>query len=305
MEVKEWNYEEFPEFLEEVEGVSRLKTSGEEIGIHYEHDVEYANMEGVVLHLQILRPFSRNNKTPVLPCVVYVQGSAWMEQYVYGNIPMISKLAEYGYVVAIVEYRHSGIAPFPAQAIDARNAIRFMRMNAEKYSIDPEKIIVAGDSSGGHTAMFAGIIHDDETEHNLFPGVSAEVSGIINLYGSVSVMMEDSNPTTLNHHLPDSPEGMEMGGVNLREHPDLCRKLSVECNIDKSTEIAPVLIFHGTKDRIVNTRQSVNLYRHLKELQKDVTLYLIEGADHGGAEFWTSQTISIMDEFIKNVCCVL
>lgn len=237
MEVKKWSYEEFPEFLEEVEGVTRLKTSGDEPGIFYEHDIEYANIEGVSLHLQILRPFSRNVAAPILPCVVYVQGSAWMKQYVYGNLPMLSKLAERGYVVAVVEYRHSGIASFPAQAVDARNAIRFMRANAETYNIDPEKIIVAGDSSGGHTAMFVGILQDDKSEANLFPEVSAEVSGIINLYGSVSAMMEDGFPSTCNHHLPDSPEGMEMGGVNLRQSPELCRKLSVECNIDKSTEL--------------------------------------------------------------------
>lgn len=49
----------------------------------------------------------------------------------------------------------------------------------------------------------------------------------------------------------------------------------------------------------MNTRQSVNLYRHLKALQKEVTFYLIEGADHGGAEFWTPETIDIMVLFIQ------
>ena len=45
-------------------------------------------------------------------------------------------------------------------------------------------------------------------------------------------MLEDGMPSTINHHLPDSPEGKQMGGVNLRENTELCRKLSVECNID-------------------------------------------------------------------------
>lgn len=60
-------------------------------------------------------------------------------------------------MVAIVEYRHSGIAPFPAQAIDARNAVRFLRKNAADYLIDPEQIILSGCSSGGHTAVYAGM----------------------------------------------------------------------------------------------------------------------------------------------------
>lgn len=73
--------------------------------------------------------------------------------------------------------------------------------------------------------------------------------GIISFYGACSVMLDDGMPSTINHHLPESPEGKQMGGVNLRVHPELCRKLSVECNIDEDTELPPVLMFHGTKDR--------------------------------------------------------
>jgi acetyl esterase/lipase len=303
MEIKDWNYDEFPEFTEMVEGAKILKAEGNTIGVRYFHNIEYAVINGTHLHLQILVPETRNeivhSDTVIHPCVVFVQGSAWMEQDVFGKLPMVSKLSERGYVVAIVEYRHSGIAPFPAQAKDARNAVRFMRVHAREYNLDPERIIIAGDSSGGHTAMFAGIINDDDTEDNIFPGVSAEVKGIVNYYGSVSVMFEDANPTTLNHKLPDSPEGMEMGGVNLREAPELCRKLSVEENITEETDIAPTLIFHGTKDRVVNTRQSVNLYRRMKSLGKEAELYLIEGSDHGGPDFWSKEIIDIVAEFIE------
>ena len=309
MEIKHWTYEEFPEFTDAIDGVQVIDTTGDEVGISYLHDVEYANVDGTPLHLQLLIPSCRNNgfnfmgeQTWALPCFVFVQGSAWMKQYVYGNVPEIAKLARKGYVCAIVEYRHSEIAPFPAQAVDTRNAIRYLRQKAKRFGIDPERMVVAGDSSGGHTAMWAGLRHnDDDPKENLFPGVSAEVKGIVNYYGSVSVMLEDGNPSTINHHLPDSPEGLEMGGVNLREHPELCRALSVEENIDKDTDVAPVLMFHGTKDRTVNTKESVLLYNALKAADKDVTFYLVKGADHGGPEFWTEQILDIVDSFMKKV----
>ncbi len=171
VEIKEWSYEEFPEFTETVEGVEVIPTTGDELGVHYMHDVEYANVDGIPLHLQILIPASRNDhfipfgeqEKLSLPCFVFVQGSAWMQQYVYANLCQLAKLALRGYVCAIVEYRHSGQAPFPAQAVDARNAIRFLRVNAKKYGIDPDRMIVAGDSSGGHTAMWAGLRHNDGT----------------------------------------------------------------------------------------------------------------------------------------------
>ena len=299
MEVKEWTDEELPEFTQEVEGAQVIATTGDEMGAVYIPNVEYAQVDGVKLHLQILIPSTRNQPEMICPCVVFVQGSAWMPQDVYAQIPRVSRLAERGYVVAVVEYRHSGIAPFPAQIMDARNAIRFLRVNAQQYHIDPEQIIVSGDSSGGHTAMFAGMIHDD-VENNLFPGVSAEVKGIVNYYGSTSVMAEDSNPTQLLHCQADSPEGMVMGHVDLRNNRELKRKLSVECNITEDSVIPPTIILHGTKDCVVNCEGSAILYRQMKKCGKNVKLYLIKGANHGGPEFWTKEVLDIVDGFIRS-----
>ena len=87
MEVKEWTYEEIPEFTEEVEGAHTILTTGNEMGVTYIHNVEYAEIDGMKLHLQILLPFSRNDQEMVCPCVVFVQGSAWMQQDVFAQIP--------------------------------------------------------------------------------------------------------------------------------------------------------------------------------------------------------------------------
>ena len=307
MEVKQWTYADFPEFTEIHEGAGVIETTGDEVGVNYFHDIEYAEADGHKLHLQILIPASRNDgflpfaeKQPFArPCFVFVQGSAWMQQYVYAKVAQVAKLAQKGYVCAIVEYRHSGIASFPAQAVDARNAVRFLRKNAARFGIDPARMILAGDSSGGHTAMWGAMLQDDHTDDNLYPGVSARVCGIVNYYGSTSVMAPDSNPQTVNHCLPDSPEGMVMGRQDLLAHPELARALSVECNIDAQTDLPPVLIFHGTKDRTVNCTGSAILYERLKETGHEVSFYLVKGADHGGPEFWTDQVIDLVDHFCR------
>lgn len=301
MEIKDWTYEEFPEFTEEVEGVKRIFTSGDEPGSYGLPGTVYANVGGKELHLQILMPITRNSREKKVkyPCVVFVQGSGWKEQNIFEHIGGLGKLAERGYVVAITEYRHSGIAKFPAQAEDARNAIRFMKKNAEIYGVDADNVFAAGDSSGGHTAMFAGILKDDDENTNLYPGITAQVRGIISLYGSLSIMLEDSTPSNLDHLLPDSPEGLVMGGADLRENPELRKKLSLESYLHEDTKIAPVLMFHGTKDRVINARVSVMIYQRLKELGREAELYLIEGGDHSGAEYWTEEVIDIMDNFLK------
>ena len=296
MEIKEWTYEEYPAFEEEVEGTVRIPTTGDEPGTYIYSNVEYANIDGVPLHLQIITPQMRNtkNKDNTYPCLVYVQGSAWLKQNINAKMGLLARLSEKGYVIAVVEDRHSGIAPFPAVAIDTRNAIRFMKQHSAEYMVDVEKMFVGGDSSGAHAAMFSQIIQDEDN-------MDADVKGIISFYGANSMMLPDGTPSTLNHHLPDSPEGKEMGGVNLREHPELCRKMSVECNVDEQTKLPPVLMFHGTKDRTINPRVSVTIYNRLKECGKDVKLYFLEGADHGGSEFWTEEVQEIVIRFMNEV----
>ncbi|MDR1866981.1 MAG: alpha/beta hydrolase [Treponema sp.] len=300
MEVKAWTYDEFPDYTAPVLGAIRLKTTGDEIGVFHIPNVEYAHLDGIKLCLQILVPFTRNEPERVYPCIVFAQGSAWMKQNVFVQCPMLSRLAVKGYVIAVVQYRHSEIAVFPAQIQDAKNAIRYMRIHAREYHVNSESIIAAGDSSGGHTAMFCGIVEDDsEMDKNIFPGIPATVKGIVNYYGAVSLIYEDGFPSTVNYGLPDSPEGMLMGKVNLREHPELQERGSVECYIRPELTIVPTLILHGTKDRTVNVSLSVNLFQKMKECGKDVNLYLVDGADHGGAEFWTDEVCCLVDTFAK------
>lgn len=217
----------------------------------------------------------------------------------FKSLPMYARLAARGYVVALVEYRHSGIAAFPAQIIDARNAVRFMRLHADDYHIDPSRMYLGGDSSGGHTAVFGGIRHNDDTEENAYPGISAEVIGILDDYGAVSVMRDDVTPSTLDHLLPTSPEGLVAGGVNLREHPEIRRAMSAECNITEDTMIAPMLIRHGTKDRTINPAVSADLYNRMKDCGKDVSICYIEGAGHSGVEFWNDKALDVVVKFLE------
>ncbi len=302
MEVKPLPYADMPEFTEEVEGAKRIKTTGDEIGARLFKDIVYADVDGTPLHLQIIMPYTWNNQRQrrELPCIVYVQGSGWKKQDCFLNIPVNTRLAERGYVMAVVEYRHSGIAHFPAQVEDVKNAVRFMRANAEKYNVDPDKMVLMGNSSGGHSVMYTTLISDEACKVNSFPGVSSEVKGLIDLYGATSVMADDANPTTLNHHLPDSPEGLVMG-ADMRANPELRKVLSVETNLTEDTVMPPTLIMHGTLDRIVNCTGSVALYRKMKELGKEVSLYLIEGADHGGPAFWIPEVLDVVDNFIQDV----
>ncbi len=96
------------------------------------------------------------------PLIVYVQGSSWHKQKLFQSLPTLVRMCERGYAIAIVEHRESELAPFPAQVIDTKAAIRFLRMNGAHYGIDASKVALWGDSSGAHTALMAGITGDAE-----------------------------------------------------------------------------------------------------------------------------------------------
>lgn len=95
---------------------------------------------------------------------------------------------------------------------------------------------------------------------------------------------------------------MMMGHVDLRDRPDLRAAMTVESYLTPELALPPVLIFHGTKDRLVNARQSASLYRQLRDVGKSAELYLLEGADHGGAEFWTDGMCRVATDFMRSNC---
>jgi acetyl esterase/lipase len=308
MEVKDWSYEEFPEFTREVRGSARVATTGEEMGVEILRDVVYATRDGLDLHLQILLPANReiararqaikamgaSIRSASFPCLVYVQGSAWMKQDCTRDLPQLAQLARRGIVVAVVEYRDSSIAPHPAQVHDALAAVRFMIAHAKEYDVSPRKIVLGGNSSGGHTAMYACVGTDENGE-----ALPANVRGVIDWYGAVSLMRDDGYPTTKNTLAADSPEGKLMGGVDLRGRDDLRRIGSVTEQIATDTHMPPALIVHGTKDRTVNCELSAELHEKLLACGHSSELVLVEGADHGGCEFFCDELVNIYERFIR------
>ena len=93
--------------------------------------------------------------------------------------------------------------------------------------------------------------------------------------------MEDGFPTTENHQQPDSPEGYLIGRKNVLEYLDIARQTSPMTYLDG--DIPPILIAHGTKDRLVAFKQSVKLYKALKDKNKEVYFLSYER----GRSWWT------------------
>ncbi len=295
IENKAYTYDTMPDYSDVVEGAIEIAT-GDELFTFYTPWVVYDTKDGIDLHLQIIQPRDIHSTILKKPCVVYVQGSGWLEQNTYANVVNVGNLAKRGYVVAIVEYRHIGIAPFPAQIIDTKNAIRFLIENRDKYCIDEENIIIAGDSSGGHTAVLTGLTANTTLFDKPMNNNPLNIKGIINIYGAVDLTKAEGFPSNTNFGTENSSMG-KLLGCNVIEHPEKAVEASAATYLDK--DFAPMLIVHGTKDFTVSCQQSVDLYNQLKKLGKDASIYLIRGAEHTGPAFWTEKMMDIYDSFIK------
>lgn len=278
----------------------------EEVFVDYRFNIVYDERDGQKSTLQILLPMSLDLMGPPsgtlpekYPLIVYIPGSAWMKQIVLMTLPRMTKVCQRGFAVAIVEYRPSTLAPFPAQIEDAKTAVRYMRKHADEYNIDPDNIAIWGDSSGGHTAVMAGITDDGVCDNGQYGEFSTSVKCIVDWFGPSDISVMGDYPSSMDHYHPESPEGLLIGRLDVRENPELAQKTVPMNYLSKEKNIPPVLIFHGDVDDVVNFNQSCRLYDKLSELGKDVTMYKLEGSGHGTGGFASIEAIDTACDFIR------
>lgn len=240
------SYEDFPESKATHSNMKVITIPKDRPQTTYKQNVKYISRNGLDLTLQILKPKNAKGK---LPCIVYVQGSAWFKQDMFGNLPQLADFAKRGYVVVMVEYRPSPVAKFPAQVQDAKTAIRFVRKNAETYGIDADNIFIWGDSSGGHTALMVGLTQNNpELDTEDLKEFSIKVNGIVDFYGPTDISQMNFEPSTWDHTEAQSPEGMLIGGKNVMENLEEAAKTNPVNYVKDPKTAAPILILHGSKD---------------------------------------------------------
>ena len=262
--------------------------------INYIPNVVYKNKDGMDLTLQILVPrLIQTDTNARYPLIVYIQGSAWKKQNVYRNLVTLGDFARRGYVLAIVEYRPSDTAVFPAQIEDTRDAIKFMLDNADKYNADTNNLFVWGDSSGGHTSLFTAIPLSDND--NTIPNINA----IISYYPPTDLLEMRNDPLGSTTGDAESPEGILIGRKNVYDFPDEAKRISPYYEISKADNLPPIFLAHGTADTVVPFNQSKILADKLKEENRVYEFYVIKDADHGDWQFWTKDMFDLVENFIN------
>ena len=235
------------------------------------------------------------------PLVVFIHGGGWMSGHTrhsgaFEDWPgVLASLAAKGYVVASVEYRLSGEAPFPAAIQDTKAAIRWLRAHAAQYGIDRQRAIAWGGSAGGQLAALAatscGAAALRPAAPPPAPGGRAVprpedsesdcVQGLITWYGIFDFA------TIAAQSGPDGPQ--RLGSAETAPSRYLgCALSSCTAAILAAASAAsyvnstdpPALLIHGTADHTVPVQQSRDFYALLRSKGVPAELVEIPGVDH-------------------------
>ncbi len=229
-------------------------------------DLIYKQIDSINLKLDIYRSKDLSETAPVL---LFIHGGGWYKGKRSDYLAYLLDYAQKGYVTATVSYRLSGVAHFPAAVEDVKCAVRWIRENASKYMINPDRIAVIGGSAGGHLAMMLAYTNDDEYTYECTDSVSSRVSAVVNFYGPSDL----TTPYAQERH-----EGIKFFGKSYKENPEIYKAASPRFHI--SSNDPPTLIFQGTIDSLVPVSMSDSLHKWLDKAGVANEYHRLKGWPH-------------------------
>jgi acetyl esterase len=216
------------------------------------------------------------------PAIVFFFGGAWENGTIQAFQRQADHLARRGMVAARADYRvksRQGVTPDKCVE-DAKSAVRWLRAHASKLGIDPNRIVAAGGSAGGHiaacTALTAGLEAEGEDR-----SVSSKPNALV-LF----------NPVLRFHGLPAMMKRIDNDEA-------IGRAISPTLHVSKDTP--PTLLFFGTDDWLIG--QGKEFLRRAKEVGFRAEMFTAEGEGHGFFHRppWFERTTTRMDEFLTSL----
>lgn len=211
--------------------------------------------EGACAH-QMLDLYLPSEGEGPFPVIIFIHGGAfWGGDKRDFQAMYVMDGTNRGYAVASINHRLSDECKFPLPVYDVKAAVRYLRANAEKYNLDPNRFAAVGDSAGSYfAAMLATTPGNPAFEDGSMgnPGVDTSIQAAVSLFGVLNLEMqsqftEDSEPA------PGMPKLQNFAdlfvGVPCREHPELMKLTWPGTYVTK--DCPPMLIQQGTKDEIV------------------------------------------------------
>ncbi len=240
------------------------------------------------------------------PVIVWINGAGWRGADKNLMAAEMMFLAEHGYAVACVYYRSSAQGAWPAQLIDCKTAVRFLRAHADAYGLDPDRIAAIGRSAGGHLASWMAM-NTDGYDTDEWAGYSSHVQAAGDMFGPTDLeSLVDETARLLRipnyrwHALPDTHEGALLDLRDNMSQEEIYRRCAAASPINAINDgMCPLAIMHGDQDPLVPLAISERFYSKLVEAghEAQTEFYVLKNGGHGTREFFQASTKAVIADF--------
>jgi len=250
-------------------------------------DVVYGHKAGMALTFDVFSPPGQPNGAAVLNMVSGGWVSRWRdpEEAQAGY----QALLDAGFTVLSIRHGSSPRFNVPEAYADVNRAVRFVRLHAVRFGIDPERLGVYGGSAGGHLSLMLGLASDegDPAADDEVLRVSSRVAAVVAYYPPVDLRKRarasESFPATLPNDGLFFARGLVPGAadrfVALEYEEDLGASISPILHV--SSDDPPTLLVHGDADALVDLNNSQLIHEAFVSSGVETGLVVIKGAGHG------------------------
>ncbi|OHB66678.1 MAG: peptidase S9 [Planctomycetes bacterium RBG_13_63_9] len=245
-------------------------TQGADMAADITADVVYGHKDGMALTLDVYKPEKDANGAGA----IFMVSGGWYSHWFppKATIGLFQPLLDEGFTVFAVRHGSSPKYKIPEIIEDVRRSVRFIRLRAAEFGVDPERLGVFGASAGGHLSLVLGTTGDDGD-----PKAKEEV---LRVSDRVAVVVAYFPPTDVRPWVTED-------STYRRDFPALQfdPAKAADCSpvLHASEDDPPTLLVHGDKDELVPLDHSQKMLAEFKEKKVPCELLVIEGAAHGFA----------------------
>jgi acetyl esterase/lipase len=252
--------------------VSQTRIAQAESAYKITPDVVYGHKAGMALTFDVIHP-----KKPNGAGILFMVSGGWVsfwippETFVGPKAPEylrhFGEIVDHGYTLFIVRHGSSPQFKVPDSVADVRRAVRYIRLNAAKFDVDPSRLGVCGGSAGGHLSLILGTASDegDKKAKDAVDRTSDRVAAVVAYFPPVDLR--------------------EWVGTKIDKFPalDFDKKLadSISPILFVTDDDPPTLLIHGDKDTLVKLDNSQRILGEYKKHKVPCDLVVIPGAGHG------------------------
>jgi len=233
-------------------------------------DIIYRQANGIELKVDVYQ--SRNQDVPA-PTFIYYHGGGWVGGSKEANVLRLIPYLEKGWAVVNVQYRLGNVSLAPAAVEDSLCALRWVARNADQYGFDINRLVVSGNSAGGHLALTTGMIPSEaELDRQCIGSKTPEVAAIVNWYGITDVndLLDGENQ-----------KSYAVRWLGSQPNRDAIANRISPLNYVRE-DLPPIISIHGDADPIVPYSHAVELHQLLSQAEVENELITVPNGLHGG-----------------------